>query len=105
MLNMTSAYYVDQLAEKLQLMLATGELKIGSWMRQQGLTDDVYHFAVNFELDAPSWIVKVEYYAESSQLDFNKLIQLLAEKLANRANHDLRKFLAQANAPLEPVRK
>lgn len=100
MLNMTSAYYSDQLAEKLQLMLATGELRISSWMRDQSLVDSMYHFAMSFDLDTPNWNVRIEYYSESGRLDLNKMIQLLAEKLANRALQDVGRITSQEKEPV-----
>lgn len=97
MLNMTSHYYIDQLAEKLQLMIATGDLRVASSMRNQSLVDDMYHFAMSFDLDNANWNVRVEYYSESDKLDFIKMIQLLAEKLANRALQEVNRIVDSYN--------
>lgn len=103
MLNMASAYYSDQLAEKLQLMIATGDLRINSWMRQEGISDNTYHYVMTFDFPTPNWNVRVEYYDESSKMDFNKMIQLLAEKLANRALQEVGKQMDAANKPVAPL--
>ena len=97
MLNMTSAYYQDQLVEKLQLMLATGELRVASWCRTHNIHTDHHQFAISFELITSGWITRVEYDSESEHFDFNRMLILLAEKLAKRANNDLRKELDQMN--------
>lgn len=102
MLNMTSAYYTDQLAEKLQLMLATGELRIGSWYRDHNIVDDMYEYGITFELVTPNWPVRIEYRDPSEVMNFNKMLQLLAEKLANRANVELKEELDKMN-PKERV--
>lgn len=85
MLNMTSAYYIDQLAEKLQLMLATGELQISSSSRENS-KDENFKFTMRFDLVAPQTVETVSYEDSDEKCDFNRMIQLLATKLTDRGN-------------------
>ena len=102
MLNMTSAYYIDQLAEKLQLMLATGELQIAGWSRECSVHDaEDFMFVMNFELIAPQSLKIISYESPDEDFDFIRMIKLLATRMAGEANEIVAHELAMMNPKKE----
>lgn len=79
MLNTQSAYFRDQLVEKLQLMLATRELYIIATTRHKG---DVHlNQAITFQVSATQEEWKVEYNTKVEQLDLPTALKTLADKM------------------------
>ena len=87
MLNTTSAYFRDQLLEKLQLMLATRELYI---LKHSRNTDSTYNQSVTFQVSATQEEWKVEYDADPKSINLPLALSQLAEDMTNTMHNYLR---------------
>lgn len=85
MLNTQSAYFVDQLAEKLQLMLATRELQVVSYTRFSDQEQQATFYLPSTQED---W--SVDFPSEKDHLDLPKAIQRLASDMAEEMNARLK---------------
>ncbi len=79
MLNTQSAYFKDQLVEKLQLMMAIRELYIIATTRHKG--DVQLNQSITFQVSATQEEWKVEYNSKLEQLDLPAALKTLADKM------------------------
>ena len=77
MLNTQSAYFKDQLIEKLQLMIATQELTIGNkWRASQ---DNTFRHGIIFHLHEDEYTI--EYHSSDPKFSLALALTKLAETL------------------------
>lgn len=81
MLDTRSAYYADQLTEKLQLMLATKELKIHDINRVK--QDDVYQHHLGFVVEATQERWSVVFKSTDEVANLNMALRFLATDMAS----------------------
>ena len=97
MLNTQSAYFRDQLVEKLQLMLATRELYILSALRKQGL-DELGH-DIKFQVSSTEEEWEIHYQAKepSAPIDLPRALILLADLMTENMHNYMNARLMEVN--------
>lgn len=106
MLNTTSAYFKDQLLEKLQIMLATRELYIlGFGFETEDVVDpnnravDTYivKHTVTFQVSATQEEWPVEYKSSDRKLNLPEALRQLAEDMTSTMHSYLSARLVEVN--------
>jgi len=105
MLNIKSEYYADQLAEKLQLMLATHELKIMSWWSDGESQGVSFIFLFNSEVVNIKFRHIVLSDDKPVRLDLTRAIATLAHELQSNLTTDMERHASLGRAQVHAQNK